>query len=175
VKRLIVISGPPCSGKSTLGEALSRVESIPHFEMDQVRVRLLPEGPHTRATRRVAYRAMHMLAEALLRRDQSVIVNACYGHREDREEIEAVARTTGASLYLIECRVTAETAIARAAARSGRHPGTDLTPVRVRELVDSFPFTSAGLTVDSETEVEACLEQVKRHLHGSWVPIRTAP
>ena len=94
---------------------------------------------------------MHMLAEALPRQDQSVTVNACYGHREDREEIE--------------CHVTAETAIARAAERSGRHPGTDLTPVRVRELVESFPFTGAGLIVDSEREVEACLEQVKRYVN----------
>jgi predicted kinase len=166
VKRLVVISGPPCSGKSTLGEVLSRTESIPHFEMDQIRVRLMPEGPHTRATRRIAYRAMHMLAEALLRQDQSVIVNACYGHREDREEIEAIARATGARLYLIECHVTAETAIARAADRSGRHPGTDLTPVRIRDLVENFPFSGTGLTVDSETDAGLCSCEVKRYVNS---------
>jgi predicted kinase len=107
---LIVIAGPPCSGKSTLAAELARRLGIAHLSMDATRQRILPGAAHTHADREAAYRAMHFAAELLLGACASAILDAPYRHREEREE---VARIGGGQLKRIECRVTPETAARR--------------------------------------------------------------
>src|SRR3954447_6608285 len=85
--RLIVFSGPPCSGKSTLAAEVARRLSLPHLSMDATRRRILPDAPHTRADRQAAYRAMHWAAELLLDAGASAVLDAPYGHAEDRADL----------------------------------------------------------------------------------------
>ncbi len=161
---LVIFAGPPCSGKSTLGALLAKRQDIVHLEMDAFRLRLLPEAAHTREDRQVAYRGMHYAAQLLLERGHSVIVNAGYGHPEDRAEAAAVAARTGARLLLAEFTLPLEVALERAGARRGVHPGHDLTDERVTELVLSFPYTGAGVTIDSTQPVSECLERLEDYL-----------
>ncbi len=161
--RLIVFSGPPCSGKSTVGRLLAARHSLEHFEMDWFRVRLLPDSLHTRADRAVAYRAMHVCAELLLKRGETVIVNAGYSHDPERAEARSIAAALGAARYWVEFTVPAEVAVARNEARRSSHPGLDLTPEHVRELVDSFPYTRQGLTIDSLLSEAGCAAAIERY------------
>jgi uncharacterized protein len=170
-----VFSGPPCSGKSLIGELVASTRGVTHLEMDAIRVRLLPDAAHTREDRMVAYRAMHLAAELLASRGESVIVNASYRHACDRREIEAIALRTRTPLYLVEFTVTPEVAVARSRARRSAHPGSDLTDERVTDLVVHFPFFRGGLIVDSEEPAEAILARVLHHLsspqglkYGIW-------
>ena len=133
-------------------------------------MRLIPELPNTRESRRIAYRAMHLIAEANLAAGRDVIVNACYGHAEDRLAAEDLARRCGARLYLVEFHVPLEVALERAAARLGSHPGSDLTPGRVRMLVSKFPYSGAGLAVDSTASPEACLAAIEAYLTSHTSP-----
>jgi len=84
---LIVFAGPACSGKSTLAAEVARRHGWPHLSMDATRQRLMPGAGHTRAHREVAYRAMLFAAELLLAAGASVILDAPYGHAEDRAEL----------------------------------------------------------------------------------------
>lgn len=161
---IVVFSGPPCSGKSVLGALLAERRKITHLEMDAIRVRLIPGSAHSRRERMIAYRAMHLAAELLLERGQSVILNACYGHAEDRREVERIAVSTRSPLFLIECQVPAEVAVERSRQRWGSHPGVDLTEERVNHLVQSFPFCGKGLVIDSTSDVDHCLEQIDNYL-----------
>lgn len=168
MKRLIVFSGPPCSGKSALAERLSAKTGLQHFAMDKVRMRLYPEGPHTRETRQVAYRAMLLAAESLLAAGQGGILDACYGHRIDRREVEAAAVRQDAPVYLVECCVSYATALDRAARRRDVHPGTDLTPDRLRRLVEGFPYFHGGAMVDSHLGIDECMGEISSYLdHGA--------
>ena len=165
---IVVFSGPPCSGKSQLGQMLSARRGCLHLEMDAVRVRLLPDSAHTRQDRQVAYRAMHLAAEAAARAGAGVIVNACYSHASDRRDIEQAAQRAGVPLYLVEFRVSAPVAVARWQSRRRAHPGADLTEERVRELVERFPYFGGGQTVDGEQPAEQILKSIEDYLaHGT--------
>ncbi len=173
---IVVFSGPRCSGKSTLGRLLATSGNMVHLEMDAFRVRILPDAAHTREDRRVAYRAMHFAAELLASRGHSVIVNASYSHEEDRRDLEAVAAAMSVPLFLIECTVTAETAVARSRERRSTHPGLDLTDRRVAELVAGFPFFGGGVTIDSTTEIAASMRQIEKYLSaGRSLPLGRWP
>jgi len=103
---LIVFAGPPCAGKSTLAAELARRRNLPVLSMDATRRRILPAAATPAPTAKVAYRAMHLAAELLLAAGASAILDAPYGHQEDREELARIA--ADADLRLIECRVSPE-------------------------------------------------------------------
>jgi predicted kinase len=162
---LIVFSGPPCAGKSTVAAGLAAQRRLPHLQMDATRGRILPDSPHTREDRRTAYRAMHFAAGLLLQYGPGVILDAPYGHREDRDEVAAMAISTGAPAFLIECSVSPANAVARLAARGPDPIRIDLTPARVDEMVRNFRYTGLGLLLASDAlDPEECLRRA-----AAWV------
>jgi hypothetical protein len=142
---LVVFAGPPCSGKSTLAALLALRLSIPHLAMDAVRQRILPGAAHTRADRRVAYRAM--------------LLDAPYGHAEDRQDL---ALAGAGRVRLIECRVSPEIAVRRFHARGPDKVRLDLTAEIVERSAREYPYSGAGLTLDTGAlSPGECLERVQ--------------
>ncbi|MEK7409449.1 MAG: ATP-binding protein [Acidobacteriota bacterium] len=164
---MIVFSGPPCSGKTALAERIAFRTGIRYFQMDAVRMRLIPDGRHDKDQRDIAYRAVHLMAETILLLDQSAILDATYGPAEHRRELEGIAERTRAQIFLIECRVSPETAVRRFEQRKPGHPAIDLTPQRVAEHVRDFPYSFEGLVVDTEASFESCLTQAEQYIIAS--------
>ncbi len=106
--------------------------------MDGTRQRILPSAAHTRADREVAYRAMHFAAGLLVRAGASVILDAPYGHAEDRDELARIG--AGADLRIFECRVSPETAARRLRDRSPDPTRPDLTEEVVRRMVREYEY-----------------------------------
>lgn len=131
--------------------------------MDATRQRLMPAAKHTRADREIAYRAMLFAAELLLDAGSGAVLDAPYGHAEDRAELDRVAR---ARWKLIECRVSERAAVDRLRARGIPDPARpDLTEERVVRLNREYRYTGEGLLLDTDKlTVEECLEQIERLL-----------
>ena len=160
---LIVFAGPPCAGKSTLASEVARRRNLPLLSMDATRRRILPGAAHTRAARQVAYRAMHLAAELLLAAGAGAILDAPYGHQEDREELARIG--ADADVRLIECRLSPETAVRRFRQRAPDPVRLDLTEELVRQMVREYLYTRAGLLVDTEAQSpQECLERVEVYL-----------
>ena len=160
---LIVFTGPPCSGKTTLAAEVARLRGLPHLSMDATRQRLLPDAAHTRADRQVAYRGMHFAVELLLAAGAGAVLDAPYDHAEDRAEL---ARMAGTRPKLIECHVSPGIAAARLRERGPNDPARpDLTEERVRCLARDYPYSGAGLSLDTTAMTpEACLAQIAEYL-----------
>ena len=169
-KRLIVVAGPPCSGKSCLAEILAKHTGIRHLEMDAIRARLMPESRHAKPDRDIAYRTMHLAAEMLLGAGHSVILDATYMPVEHRLELEGIAEFTGSPIFIIECRVSPETAIVRFGMRA-QHAAVDLTPSRVHWLSAHYPFYGKGFIHNSDLQREPDLAGIRAYLiEGTPVP-----
>jgi predicted kinase len=160
---LIVFAGPACSGKSTLAAEIARRHGWPHLSMDATRQRLMPHASHTRADREVAYRAMLFAAELLLDAGAGAVLDAPYGHPEDRASL---ARLPTGKWKLVECRVSPEVAVERLRARGIPDPSRpDLTEERVARLNREYRYTGEGLLLDTcELPVEECLARIEIYL-----------
>ena len=175
MKRIIVFSGPPCSGKSTLGAKLSTTRSIPHLELDAIRARILPNSRHSREDYMTTHRTMHLVAEVFLDLDMSVIVNAAYDDVLERRDLEELAARLEAPLFLIECRVTTHAAILRNARHRDQDPAHLLPDESVLALVNAFPYYGRGLVVDSTEPLADCMAEIDQYLQiakplvlGKW-------
>ena len=131
--------------------------------MDATRQRLMPTASHTRADREVAYRAMLFAAELLLAAGSGAVLDAPYGHAEDRADL---ARVAAGKWKLIECRVSEDVAVERLRARGIPDPTRpDLTEDRVIRLNREYRYTGEGLLLDTgQLSVEECLALIDRYL-----------
>jgi predicted kinase len=131
--------------------------------MDATRQRLMPGASHTRADRAVAYRAMLFAAELLLDAGAGAVLDAPYGHAEDRA---GLACLPAGKWKLIECRVSPEVAVERLRTRGIPDPSRpDLTEERVARLNREYRYTGEGLLLDTgELSVEECLTRIEAYL-----------
>jgi predicted kinase len=131
--------------------------------MDATRQRIMPHARHTRADRAVAYRAMLFAAELLLHAGAHAVLDAPFGHLEDRQELERIA---AGNYRLIETRVSPETAVERLRARGIPDPARpDLTEAKLLRLYREYPYSGKGLTLDTDRlPVEECLARIESFL-----------
>lgn len=172
---LLVLAGPPCSGKSTLGGLIETEFGIRRLQVDAILSDLIPDSQRNRADRDLAYRAMHMLAKELLACGHAVTVDATYGNGRHRAAVETLVGSLGVPLYLAECHVAPGTAVDRFKNRLN-HPALDLSEQRVRDLAERYPYSQQGLTVNEDTPSHAALKEIKAyllrrislHVDGRW-------
>jgi predicted kinase len=105
--KVIVFSGLPGTGKSTLAEAVGMHLSVPVFAKDWLeatllKCELLPSRPD-RPLGSAGYELLTMLAERQLMLGQSVILDSVAGTQSIREEWERLSKRYQARLRVIEC------------------------------------------------------------------------
>jgi predicted kinase len=163
VAKLLVLAGPPCSGKSTLAGSIQTSFGINLLQADRILSNLIPDSQRSKSDRAVAYRAMHMLAEELLRCARSVVLDATYGLSVHRKAVETLVTNLAAPLYLIECHVSPDTAVTRFRNRPD-YPASDLTEARVRDLAQRYCYSGQGLALTAEMPRVVMLERVEDYL-----------
>lgn len=101
---VIVLSGLPATGKSTIGAALSRETGAPVVAHDITQAALLRSGLDTRdRSITPAYAVLGALAREQLSLGHPVILDSVVGRDEQREEWRALAAEFGAAFIAIEC------------------------------------------------------------------------
>ncbi len=166
--RLIAISGPPCSGKSTLARELQQRTGIVHLELDDLRSKLLPGAKQDQHERDIAYRAMHLIGEHLVRAGHPVILDATYVRHVQREALRHLADATDVPLRVIQCRISAELAVRRFQERAVGHHAVDLTEDRVRDLADNYVYREEALVVPAGQPIGVSIAQIESYIRGRF-------
>lgn len=126
---LLIINGPPASGKSTLARLLSQTLGLPHLSKDLIKEALFDTlgtsgSEHSRKLGNAAYLVLYRIAHEILRVGYGLILESNFVHGVSEADILpllAISRTA-----VLHCDTTRETIIIRQERRaiSGeRHPG----------------------------------------------------
>ncbi|HEX4686938.1 MAG TPA: AAA family ATPase [Nocardioides sp.] len=168
---VLVLSGPPCSGKSTVGRVLAAGASSSrprrlHIEVDSLFDLLLPRSDRNRDDRMLAYDSAHLLARMFLERGTTAVLECTYARIEQRLSlVDALAGVPAAPLWVVECFVSPEEAVRRFRRRSD---ATDLDESLLRERVQGFRYSEQALRlISSRSTPEALAEQVTSWMHPS--------
>ena len=105
--KLIIFSGLPGTGKSTLAETLAKDFSTPVFAKDWLEATLVRNGLNpvveSKPPKSVGYELLTVLAERQLRLGQSVILDSVAGSRTIRETWRQLSEQYRADWRVIEC------------------------------------------------------------------------
>ncbi len=165
---LLLITGPPASGKSTLARALGQASGLPVLSSDAIRGRddgVRPE--YTPEARADVYGEVARRAS----REQAVIVDATFGDEQlQRVFVEQLERSSSAKPLVVECRVPAGVRVARATAREADgQRDSDAGPGVTRRLGERFVAMGAvaagdHLAVDTRAPLAMQVDEVE-----SWL------
>ena len=146
MSQLIVLTGPPCSGKSTLAEQLGAIFGAIVLDIDHIRQIVIPNSRQSEEDRNIAYRCMHLVSEKLLEvGTNTILLTATYSRRNPRQLLHSLADSKSAQVCVLACHVSPEIAIARFRSRQPGHPAIDLTEDLVRRQVMEYPYGVANV------------------------------
>jgi predicted kinase len=106
--KLILVTGLPGTGKSTMADRIGQQLQIPVFAKDLVEATLRRCGTTHVLEGQVpasyaAYELLFMLAQRQLAMKQSCIVDCVASHAALRTQFQSIARQNAATWYVIEC------------------------------------------------------------------------
>lgn len=104
-KCIIVLIGPPLTGKSTLGQELAKHSNFTLLDVDEVRQKFFPSDKvlHPKLEQSVmelSYQKNHQIAEELLQKNQPVVLVATYSRQFYHQMLEQLACTTSVPLRI---------------------------------------------------------------------------
>lgn len=146
MSQLVVLTGPPCSGKSTLAGQLGAIFGGLVLDIDQVRQIVIPNSQQSQEDRNIAYRCMHLVSQKLLDVGAGTIfLTATYSRRNPRQWLRSLADSKSAQVCILACKVSPEVAIARFRSRKPGHPAIDLTEDLVQRQVMEYSYGVANV------------------------------
>lgn len=178
---IVVVSGMPGAGKSTLAQRLRDELDVALFSLDTVKEAIVDglgtEVPEDRFAIRLA--ARHVVVGLAAANPQGCLIDVWINpDRDDSSFADALRAIGGASFVEVVCRVPVEVALERYARRN-RHaahlPMDDATSQRIRDAAPLMGPLGLGpyLDVDTVFPVEGgALEEVVSWLAGHGISRR---
>jgi predicted kinase len=177
---IVVVTGPPAAGKTTVAEALAEGLRLPLIAKDPVKEVLFDALGHgdvewSKRLGRAVYPLLYHALEQQLRAGRACVLEANFDHAAATDTLaELRARQPFRALQVV-CVADPETLLARYRVRAGRHPG-HLDAQRVDDVRDAITagrwraLDLGGETVEVDTtdwaavDLEALVECARRWL-----------
>ena len=169
---VVVLAGPPCSGKTTAGAWLASTLPGIHLHVDAILTAILPGSDRCLQDRRLAYEVAARAIKPVLDRGLSAALDCTYSRKEYREQVVSNV-PDDVPLVVIEFLVSVAVALDRFENRQAHH-AIDLTPAIVADKVRTYPYGAGTATVNSELSTNEIRQQILRSLavvldRGKWV------
>jgi aminoglycoside phosphotransferase family enzyme/predicted kinase len=175
-----IVFGLPAAGKSTIAARLSSILHVDLMRSDQVRKEIFgvapdgdavgpfEEGIYSPGSTALTYGKLFLSAQEIVKKDRSVILDATFSRRHQRQEALQLARDLDANILFIECFATTKCIRDRL---KKREPGASLSDARVHhlnDLLDGFePVDDISdelhLHIHTEKTVEHSIQQILAH------------
>jgi predicted kinase len=169
---LVVLSGLPGSGKSTVAYALMQRVSAVLVQSDRVRKLLVPVPDYSTEESARVFAVIHAALERLLADGIPVILDATTLEEKQRRPLAQIAARAGARLVLVWVQAADREVRRRLAARhAGARAAYDVSDadVTVYEMMRARvePIRGPHITVDTDRDYTPALDTLARIIGGT--------
>ncbi len=169
-KNIIVFTGLPGVGKSTLAEAVASKLSLPLFSVDPIESAMLQSGLiRSFSTGLAAYLVAETLAREQLKLGLSVVIDAVNPVQEARNMWQKLAKEFGAKLHIIECTLEPSIHKQRIEERvRDLHGIPETTWERVEAIREEYlPWQEDRLVLDTANPQQQLLAKALDYIRGT--------
>ncbi len=164
---LIVVTGVPGAGKTTLGAELAAELDARFVSLDAIKECLDPAG--CRDPRELRLAAEEELSTRLESGHGTVVVDIWIAPHRDTERVAAMLRARRVEIVEVLCLVSADIAVSRYAGRprSGPHRPADATTLRrIREAVDDIEPLPVGRCIEVDTSERVDVQRLVARINA---------
>ena len=165
---LVVVTGVPGAGKTTLGSAIAIALGVPFLSLDAIKESLYARGAGNRDAYQLRLAAEAELAVRLTAAEGTVVVDIWVAPERDTERITTLLQRQGKFIIELMCRVPAYVAVTRYVRRrrSGPHlPADEPTLERIQDAVDVLEPLGIGCCIEVDTSRPVNLDEVLDRLN----------
>lgn len=158
---LVLITGLPGTGKSTVADHLAKRINAKVLRTDEIRKRLFAKPKYTDEEKELVYRALFGIAERLLMLKHNVIIDGTFYKRELRQQIYKIAALTKSKLIIVECTAPEEAIVKRMRRRlKGRGLSDADYEVYTKIKKEYEPIESEHITLDTSRPLKDALDKL---------------
>lgn len=181
---LLVVAGPPASGKTTRVRLLASALHWPLLCKDTIKEVLFEQlgTPDRAGSQRLGHACvlvLFALARDILRAGASVILESTFTHPDTSGELQALIDQTGARLAVVYCLAAPEVICRRFNARalSDRHPGhQDPHTLTAQGIVDGGwlyrpDYPGQVIEVDTSGDEAISVQDILAQLDHGWLQV----
>ena len=175
-----VVCGSPASGKSTIAKEMGGTLNVKILQSDRVRKQLLgvpPVAPrvlpfetgiYSKEASSLTYGKLIMLAQEAVDKGNSIILDATFSRRHQRDEVIRLARDMDANIIFIECVASYEILKKRLADREKTAYVSDARLRHLKQLKANFESldelqNDMHLKINTEASIDTCMRQILSH------------
>lgn len=150
---LVVITGLPGSGKTTIAEALSKEIDAIVLSTDKIRKSMFKNPVYNEEDKRIIYNELFAQGKALLRAGRNVILDGTFYTRALRNRAKEIAEETSENVFFIYCETPESLLKERITKRKDRYSDADFDVyLKIKQLFEDFE--EDVLVVDTSNSVD---------------------
>ena len=165
---LLVMVGPPGTGKSHLVRLLAERIPIRVVETDEIRHRIAPHPTYSHQENRKVFHLAHQAIDRLLRQGKNVVFDATNIRESGRRTVYRIAERNGARLLIVRTvapdEVVAERLLRRRARIDTRDRSEADWEVYARMKAEYEEIGRPHMVVDTSQDLEPAIEEILRFL-----------
>lgn len=166
---IILVSGLPGSGKSTVSESLAEKLKLPLFSVDPIESSIIKSGINKSfETGLAAYLVAETLAWEQLKCNNSVIIDAVNSVKEARNIWKSLSEQTNSKLIIIECTLEEKIHKERIESRvRNMHGMSEISWEDVQKRRKEYlPWTEERLILNTAENFEISIEKVLKYIES---------
>jgi len=175
-----VVCGLPAGGKSTIAREMAKVLGVQILQSDSVRKQLLgvttdqpiylpfESGIYSKEAGSLTYGKLMMLAQEVVAKGGSVVLDATFSRKHQRDEVIRLAKDMDANIIFIECGASYEILKKRLAEREKIVGLSDARLHHLKQLKAHYePLkelqNDMHLEINTAESLETCMRQILSH------------
>ncbi|MCK4555819.1 MAG: AAA family ATPase, partial [Candidatus Aenigmarchaeota archaeon] len=163
---LIIFSGLPATGKTTLARKVAEKTGAIILRTDVIRKEMFTEPKYIEEEKEQVYNEMFSRAEKFLIKGQVVILDANFYLQSLRDRAGDVARQSGKKFFIVECILDEEKVLERMKERPAKQDASDANSIEIYHRIKKLwePIREPHIVIDASGEgaLEEVLEKISK-------------